>query len=701
MAMSNRQLLVNRMNHETDVATAPSPQPSPRGEGARLATVSQAFTNDDGITLAGFVNPADIAYDEPVDRVEFNFGLSRRTFVQMLSAGLMIAVGEVPLSAQDQGGGKKGGKGGRGGGFGGGPPAKLAARLHLGKDGSVTVFTGKVECGQGARTELALAAAEELRVPFDKITMVMADTALVPDDGMTAGSGTTPRTVPAIRQGAATARKLLIDLARKAWNVDAGELEARDGKVIHKASGREQSYAELVSSEEAAKAFGNSAPGRIDLPGGTDWKVMGVPTPRPNRRDLVTGKHQYPSDIIRPGMMYGKVLRPAYFGFGSKPGKLKSVDVSAAKAMEGVIVVQDGDFVGVVAPTSYQATQAIEAIAPTAQWEQPPHVASKEMFEHLEKRARGGIPANPNADAMASAAKTLKQTFHVPYVQHAPMEPRSQVAEWDGDKVTVWTATQGPFRVRGDVARALQMPEDKVRVIVPDFGGGFGGKHSGESAVEAARLAKAAGKPVHLQWTRPEEFTWAYFRPAALIKAEASLDADGKLTSWYFVSVNADQSELQAPYRVPNNRALSVPSEAPLRHGSYRALGSTGHTFAREAFMDELAEAAGKDPVEFRLAHLDNSRIRVVLQEAAQRFNWEGRRAKKEPNVGVGVACGTDKGSVVAACAEVEVDPKSGQIKVRKVSEAYECGAIVNPENLRTQVQGAIVMGLGPACARR
>jgi isoquinoline 1-oxidoreductase len=504
--------------------------------------------------------------------------------------------------------------------------------------------------------------------------------------------------VPAIRQAAAAARKVLVDLAAKTWNIDAGELEARDGKVVQKSGGREQTYADLISSEDAAKAFAESMPGRAELPGGIDWKVMGVPTPRPNRRELVTGKHQYPSDIIRPGMLYGKILRPAYFGFGSKSGKLKSVDVSAAKAMDGVIVVQDGDFVGVVAPTTYQATQAIEAIAPTAEWEQPPHVASKDMFEHLEKHARGGMPANPNTDAMASAAKTIKDAyFHVPYVQHSPMEPRSQVAQWEGDSLTVWTATQGPFRVRSDVARALQMPEDKVRVIVPDFGGGFGGKHSGESAIEAARLAKAAGKPVHLQWTRAEEFTWAYFRPAALIKAEASLDADGKLTSWFFASVNADQSELQSPYRVPNNRAVSAPSEAPLRHGSYRGLGSTGHTFAREAFMDELAEAAGKDPVEFRLAHLDNQRIRAVLAEAAKQFNWETRRAKKEPNVGVGVACGTDKGSVVATCAEVEVDPKSGQIKVRMVCETYECGAIVNPENLRTQVQGAIVMGLGPA----
>jgi CO/xanthine dehydrogenase Mo-binding subunit len=650
----------------------------------------------DGLLLAGFVNPADLAYDEPVDKIDFNFGFSRRSFVQLLGAGLMFAVCEVPASAQDAG--KKGGKGGRGGGgFGAGPTPKLAARLHLGKDGTVTVFTGKVECGQGSRTEISQAAAEELRLPFDKIALVMSDTALTPDDGMTAGSGTTPRTLPAIRQAAATAFQVLTDLAAKAWTVDASEIEARDGKLVHKASNHEQTYGEIVASEEAASAFSEQMPTRVNLTRKSNWKVMGVPTPRPNRRELVTGEHRYPSDIIRPGMMYGKVLRPAFFGFGSKPAKLKveSLDTSAAKAMDGVTVVQDGDFVGVVAPTSYQAKAAIEAIK--AEWEHPPHVDSKGMFAHLEQKARGGVPANPNAETVGSATKSLKADYHVAYAQHAPMEPRAQVAEWDGDKVTVWTASQGPFRVRGDLANAFRIPQENVHVIIPDFGGGFGGKHSGESGVEAARLAKAVGKPVHLLWTRAEEFTWAYFRPADLVKAEASLDDAGKISSWYYVSINADQSELRTPYKVGKPFEQSVATESPLRHGSYRGLGSTGHNFARESFMDELAHAAGQDPLEFRLAHLENDRIRAVLEEAAKQFGWNDHKKQKRENFGVGLACGTDKGSVVACCVAVEVDPKADEIRVLKVCEVYECGAIINPENLRTQTEGAILMGLGPA----
>jgi isoquinoline 1-oxidoreductase len=239
------------------------------------------------------------------------------------------------------------------------------------------------------------------------------------------------------------------------------------------------------------------------------------------------------------------------------------------------------------------------------------------------------------------------------------------------------------------------MPEERVRVIVPDFGAGYGGKHSGEAAVEAARLAKAAGKPVSLRWTRQEEFTWAYFRPAALISIEASLDPQGKLTSWHFININSGASAIETPYHTGKSRCPYVTSRPPLRHGSYRGLAATANNFARESFMDELAIAAEADPLEFRLAHLENPRLRAVLETAAEKFNWKDRFKDKKPNVGIGLACGTEKGSYVAACAEILVE--NGKIRVRQVCEAFECGAILNPANLRSQVQGAIIMGLGPA----
>ncbi len=490
----------------------------------------------------------------------------------------------------------------------------------------------------------------------------------------------------------------MIDFAKQKWNVERSEIEARDGKIVHGPSNRQIAYADLAADDDAIKAFKETTPQRAPITPPTQWKVMGQPTPRPNRHDLVTGTHKYPSDITRPGMVHGKVLRTAHFGLGAKPAKRKSVNVDAAKGMDGVTVVQDGDFIGVVAPTAYQATQAIEAIAATAEWDQPEHPSSKDLFAHLEKTASGGVPKNPNAGEMAAAAKTVTATYHVPYVQHAPMETRAAIADWDGDQLTVWTSTQNPFGVRTEVARAMRLGEDKVRVIVPDFGGGFGGKHPGECAVEAARLAKAAGKPVALHWTRAEEFTWAQFRPAGVIKAEASLDADGKITSWFGININSGGNSLAPQYRTGKQAVTRmIQADAPLRHGSYRALAATANTFANESFIDELAHAAGKDPLEFRLAHLQDERLKGVLEEAAKKFDWVKQRDKREKNIGVGIACGFEKRSYVAACAEVEVDPNSGQIKVRRVSEAFDCGAVINPENLRMQVQGAIIMGLGPA----
>ena len=551
-------------------------------------------------------------------------------------------------------------------------------------------MTGKVEGGQGARTELSQAAAEELRVPLGRIQLVMGDTGLVPDDGITAGSGSTPRTVPAVRQGAAAARDLLIDFACKRWKVDRNAVQLSDGKVTDTAGQHTLTYADLAASEDAAKALQQPVPADVALTSVKEWKVLGNPAPRPNGRDIVTGAHKYPSDIFRTGMLYGKVLRAPSYG-----AQLTSVDLAPAKAMKDVVAVQDGQFVGVAAPTAFLAEQARAAIARTAKWEPSSHPASKELFDYLKHHAQGNPPAKPFADELAKAKHVLRQSYHVAYVQHAPLETRAAVAEWTDGKLTVWTGTQNPFGYRSDLMGTFHLSEDRVRVVVPDFGGGFGGKHTAEAAVEAARLAQAAGKPVSLRWTREEEFTWAYFRPAALIETEASLDEKGALTSWHFININSGGSGLDTPYRSGNARCQFLRSDTPLRQGSYRVLAATANNFARESFMDELAAAAGADPLDFRLAHLENPRLRAVLETATARFNWKERAARKTPQTGVGLACGTEKGSYVAACVEIGID--QGKISVRHVCEVFECGAILNPDNLLSQVQGAIIMGLGPA----
>lgn len=373
--------------------------------------------------------PVDRQDEELTQTVDYDFGVSRRDFVHVLGAGLLIAVHAAPALAQ-----RAGGRGG------GGRTRSVAARVHLSKDGAITVLSGKIEMGQGARAELSQAAAEELRVPVDRVQMILGDTSLVPDDGTTAGSRTTPGTVPAVRQAAAAARQLLAQLAGQRWNVNPDTVTVRDGKIAHPATQRTLSYADLAQGEDLAKSFQQAVPASVELTPVKEWKILGTSVPRPNRRDLVTGAHQFPSDHTRPGMLYGKVLRPPSYG-----AKLVSVDLEPAKAMQDVVAVRDGAFVGVAAPTTFRARQALEAIAPTAKWEPAPHPSSVEVFEYLRRRARGGAPQNPFAEELTRAHKVLKQTYPVPYVQHAPMETRVALAEWTDGKLTVWTGTQNPF----------------------------------------------------------------------------------------------------------------------------------------------------------------------------------------------------------------------------------------------------------------
>ncbi len=630
----------------------------------------------------------DEEFPEPITP---NFELNRREFVHVLGAGLLLAVNGGTALAQPTRGRGRGGRGG-----GGGQAATVAARIHIGTDGLITVMTGKVEMGQGSRAELTQVAAEELRVSPAQVRLIMADTALTPDDGVTAGSATTPRTVPAVREGAAAARFLLVGLACQRWGVEPSTVEVRDGVISHASSERKLTYADLAKSEETTKAFAQRIPAGVTVTPVKEWKVLGTSLPRPNGRDLVTGAHLFPSDMSRPGMLYGKVLRPPSYN-----AKLKSVDTSAAEAMDGVIVVKDESFVGVAAPNSFRARQAIDAIAKTATWEPAPHPSSQALFTYLKEHARGDLK-NPFEAELDKAHKVIRQTFNIAYIQHVPMETRVALAEWQDGKLTVWTSTQAPFGYHSALMNAFRLARDQVRVIVPDMGGGFGGKHTGESAVEAARLAKGARRPVLLKWTRAEEFTWAYFRPAGVIQAEASLDAQGSITTWHFININSGPSAVDTPYRVANNRSRFEPSDPPLRQGSYRALAATANNFARECLMDELATAANADPLAFRLAHLQGSsereqRLRAVLETATSKFGWSARSKKNGADLGVGLACGTEKGSFVAACVEVAVNRETGKIKVNRVCEAFECGAILNPDNLTSQIQGCIIMGLGGA----
>jgi CO/xanthine dehydrogenase Mo-binding subunit len=621
------------------------------------------------------------------ERYEFNAGpmhhfeLARRDFFKFLGAGIAVfAVAKDSLARQEtaptQGFHQEE------------IPKGITAWLHIGEDGKVTAFTGKVEIGQNIRTSLAQTVADELRVTFESVTMVTADTALTPFDFGTVGSRSMPTMSPQLRRVANAARDLIVNAAAKEWNVAVEGLTTADGRVTDPATGRSLRYAELARG----KTLTQNLPAEDPVTPPDQWTIAGKSIPKKDARSFVTGGHQYTPDLRRTGMLYGKILRPPSFG-----ATLTSYDAKAAQAMTGVVVVRDGDFIGAAAANERDARKALESIR--AEWKEVPQTSSKELFAYLKKNAsaksddRSRRIKGSVEYGLSAAAHRLDATYTAAFIAHAPLEPRAAVAEWSGEKLTVWTGSQRPFAVRDELASVFHVAEDNVRVIVPDTGSAYGGKHTGDAALEAARLARAAGRPVQVVWTREEEFTWAYFRPAGVMEIKSGIAADGTLTAWEFHNYNSGMSAIETPYVVPNQHIQFHPTQCPLRSGSYRGLAATANFFARESHMDDLAHAAQMDPLAFRLKNLSDPRLRAVFEAAAKSFGWPGK--KTQGGQGFGIAGGLEKGGYVATCAEVAVDRSSAAVRVVRMTTAFECGAIVNPDGLRNQVVGANIQGLG------
>jgi len=620
----------------------------------------------------------------------YRFDLDRRDFFKFLGAGVIVVSVLKPAAiAQESGGGRRQGES---------LPQEIDAWLHIGEKGKVTVFTGKVEVGQNIRTSLSQAVSEELHVPVEQIELVMGDTQLTPFDMGTFGSRTTPTMNLQLRKVAAAARTILIGLAAAQWNAQTEHLVAENGKVTDPQNNRSSDYAALTKGQRLLQTL----PAEGSLIPAAEWKVAGQSIPKVNGRDFVTGKHRYPSDQTLPDMLYGKVLRPAAFD-----ATLVSVDTQQAEQMVernwhgSATVVRDGNFVGVVAPTSQAASAALAAIH--AEWKSEPQISNQGLFDYLRKDAAQGRDPSGDGDhyetgsvdqALASADHHLKRTYTVAYIAHVPLEPRAALAKWDGDQLTVWTGTQRPFGVRGQLAEAFHMPEDQVRVLMPDTGSGYGGKHTGETAIEAARLARAAKRPVKVVWTREEEFAWAYFRPAGVMDVTSGVRNDGTIVAWEFHNYNSGSAGIRTYYEIPNQRIVFHEVHSPLRQGSYRALAATANHFARESHMDELAHAVKMDPLEFRLKNLKNERLRAVFEAAAKQFGWGKSKGSGQ---GFGMGGGYEKLGNIATFAEVKVDQRSREVMVVRVISAFECGAIVNPDGLRNQIEGSNVMGLGGA----
>jgi isoquinoline 1-oxidoreductase len=574
------------------------------------------------------------------------------------------------------------------------PDAKLATWLTVRPDGSVVAYAGKVEYGQGIRSGLALEVAEELRVPVHAVEVVLGDTDRVPWDMGTFGSQSTARVGLQLRKAAATARQALLELAADRLDLPASELTCRDGRVASASdAARAVSYAELLAGRELTRELSDEAP----LTPASEFSLLGRPAPRVDAVARVTGQARYSPDVLIPGMLFAAVLRPP-----ARAAKLVEVDTSLAERLPGVArVVRDADLVAVLAETDEDAARGLELLQ--ARWQEEPDQPSHlDMPELLKRTGRDEFvtqEAGSLDEGFRAADHVLEAAYYVPYVSNVPMEPRAAVATWEDGRLTVWAGTQRPFGIRSELAQHFGMEEQDVRVIAPEVGGGFGSKSPYWPAIEAARLAKIAGRPVRVAYTRAEEMTWATVRPAALIEVKSGFTNDGKLLAWEWRGYHAGDRPFlgrrgsETPYDVPNVKVMNYTSDSPLRSGSYRSLGGAANHFARESHMDEIAAAAGLDPVELRLRNLSHPRFRRVLEAAARRFGWSA--GESPTRRGIGAAIGLDVGSYVGMCLELDI--QGSEVRVKRVAAALDCGLTVNPEGAANQVEGSIVMGLGTA----
>jgi isoquinoline 1-oxidoreductase len=574
------------------------------------------------------------------------------------------------------------------------PQGDAARWLLIRPDGSATAYAGKVEYGQGVRSGFAMEVADELRLRLTEVEVVLGDTDLVPWDMGTFGSQSTGIVGLQLRKAAATARQALLELAAERLDLPASELLCRDGHVMSRSDpNKSLSYGDLVAGKLLRREIGEDSA----LTPSEAFTIMGRPAQRVDAVDRVTGQARYAQDILIPGMLFAKLLRAA-----SLAAHLTEIDASVAERMAGVVqVVQDGDLVAVLAVTDEQAERAAGTIL--ARWEeepeQPSHLDMPDQLLRSQHDATKVQEIGSLEEGFGQADGVLEEVYYLPYVANAPMEPRAAVAEWREGRLTVWAGTQRPFGLRAELAQHFGIAETDVRVIAPEIGGGFGAKSYFPAGLEAARLAKAAGRPVRVAYTRAEDTAWGSFRPAALIEIKSGFKTDGSIAAWEFRAYHAGDRAMIArrgsdtPYNTPNVTVTVSSSDSPLRVGSYRSLGGAVNHFARESHIDEIAHAVGMDPVELRLRNLTNPRLRRVLELAADRFDWAGARPPSDR--GVGVAIGVDVGSYAAMC--VQADVQGSEVKVGHVVAALDCGLTVNPEGARNQVEGSIIMGMGTA----
>jgi nicotinate dehydrogenase subunit B len=604
---------------------------------------------------------------------------------------------------------------------------RLDAWIRINSDGSATIFTGKVELGQGILTALAEIAAEELDLPLSRVEMISGDTGQTPNEGHTSGSVSVENSGTALRMAAAEVRMILTDLAAKRLGATTDQLTVADG-AIAAPDGRKVGYGELVQALDLKR----EATAKVAPKPASNYKVVGQSVRRLDIPAKVTGGVAYVQDIRFPGMLHGRVVRPPRYG-----AKLENLDEAAAKAMPGVVaIVRDWSFVGVVAEREEQAIKARAALSAGARWSGGTDLPDMDKaYEHLlSLRTIDTVASEKQASPRPSGARVVEATYRKPYLAHASMGPSCALAEFRDGKFTVWSHTQGVFPLRLDLAKSLHVEPAAIRCIFAEGAGCYGRNGQDDVALDAALLARALpGRPVRVQWMREDEFAWEPYGSAMVMKAQGAV-ADGKIVDWQYelwsgphgvrpgapdgsnlfaswslaqpqkrplarnIPLPAGGSDRNAipGYDLPNHRIVNhfIP-DMPIWVSSLRTLGGYANVFAVECFMDELASAAGVDPVAFRLAHLSDPRARAVIEAVARKTGWkQGETGDGARGRGIGFARYKNLASYVAVVAEVEVERGSGMVRVPRVTAAVDAGLIINPDGLTNQIEGGIVQSV-------
>jgi CO/xanthine dehydrogenase Mo-binding subunit len=601
--------------------------------------------------------------------------------------------------------------------------------LVVATDGSVTVFSGKVELGTGVSTALRQIVAEELDVAFDRIAWVQGDSDRTVDQGSTVGSQTVKRGGAQLRQAAAEARAALLDLASAKLGSPVSSLGVANGVIsVNGDAERRVTFGELVGG----KRFDRVVTGKAPVKRPADYAIVGKPVPRVELPAKMTGRHTYVHDVRVDGMLHGRVVRPASIG-----ATVARIDDAALRDIPGAHVVRKWNFVGVVAEREEDAIRAARTLK--VEWSEsatlPPMAELHDALMKIPATDRAVTDSGDVPAAIARAAKTVRARYTWPYQMHASIGASCGVADVRQQTATIWSSTQGAHTLKSAIAELLGFPADGVHVIWTEGSGCYGHNGSDDAAADAALMSRAVGKPVRVQWSRADEHGWEPKGVAMVMDVSGGLDASGKIVGWDYAvwtpthssrpgaqaggsanllaaqlagatprtggSVGGDRNARHT-YAIPSTRVISHSLQSsPLRTSSFRGLGSPQNSFANESFMDELALAANADPVEFHLKHLTDPRAIAVVQAVARLAKWTGR-PKRDGVVANGPARGRGMAFVqyegteayVAAIVDVDVDVSRHSVRVSRAFVAHDCGLIVNPDGLKNQIEGNVIQGI-------